>query len=622
MTTPMPVFGECATPVFNPSKPNEIVRYFNQLEDLFNRCVVATDAAKKKYVVAYVDVDTADTWEFLPEYRDVTKTYLDLKNCLFEFYGQKSNKYIITDLDRLVGERQRIGVRTLQELTDFHLKFNAISTYLIDADLLSKREQSQSYFRIFDPALQASVQMRLNIQHQAHHPSMPYDINKIYAAATWALQGTSNVMTITPPSHEAPQSTSQSTDTGFVKTEQLGSILTELTKSFVEAIKLVSNTNTNRTMNQTSNKGNPSNSIACNFCGGPHYIRDCGEVTEYVQVGKCKRNVEGKVVLPSGAYVPRDMPGINIKERCDEWHRRNPNQLASRSLFNAVVLPSISNPTPQALTLSKNEDESSVSRHQLSSQDRIAALEAEIFSLKTKGNQGRGKEFGGIRTRAQRAVEAAEAAKAVDEADSNTIEPAIRTSDQRPVKEVPVHPSDMVPEAVSGPIHPYRRAQDATYSPPQTRNMAAPFKPVQNASKKSEPAYRTLPPIHDAAIATKVYNRVLDTPLTVTMQELLSLSPEVRAQFREVTTTRRMVKEVPTEKVVETKYVEEEDEDIWLSEEELGYLYPDEIPLVGDKRIANSLLVQSAKTPRSIYVEDQYEQYYRSLRPGETPDSD
>ncbi len=30
-----------------------------------------------------------------------------------------------------------------------------------------------------------------------------------------------------------------------------------------------------------------------------------------------------------------------------------------------------------------------------------------------------------------------------------------------------------------------------------------------------------------------------------------------------------MVKEVPTEKVVETKYAEEEDEDIWLSEEEL-----------------------------------------------------
>ncbi len=244
MTTPMPVFGKRATPVFNPSKPNKIVQYFNQLEDLFNRCVVATDAAKKMCVVTYVDVNTADTWEFLPKYRDITKTYLNLKNCLFKFYGQKNNKYIITDLDWLIGERQRIGVCTLQELTNFHLKFNAISTYLINTDHLSKQEQSQSYFRIFNPALQASVQMRLNIQHQAHHLSMLYEINKIYAAATWALQGTSNVMAITPPSHDAPQSASQLMDTRFVKTEQLGSILTELTKSFVKAIKLVLNTNT------------------------------------------------------------------------------------------------------------------------------------------------------------------------------------------------------------------------------------------------------------------------------------------------------------------------------------------------------------------------------------------
>ncbi len=182
---------------------------------------------------------------------------------------------------------------------------------------------------------------------------MPYEIKEIYEAATWALQGTSNIMVIAPPLHNTPQSASQSTD--YVKTEQLGSILTEFTKIIIDAMKLVSNTNTNWTMGQTANKGNSSNSIACNFCGGPHFIRDCGEVTEYVKVGKCKRNIEGKVVLPSGVYVLREMPGINIKERCDEWHHQNPNQLASGSLFNAVVLPSISNPTPQALTLSKND---------------------------------------------------------------------------------------------------------------------------------------------------------------------------------------------------------------------------------------------------------------------------
>ncbi len=38
MATPMPISGKHATPVFNSSKLKKIMQYFNQLEDLFNRC--------------------------------------------------------------------------------------------------------------------------------------------------------------------------------------------------------------------------------------------------------------------------------------------------------------------------------------------------------------------------------------------------------------------------------------------------------------------------------------------------------------------------------------------------------------------------------------------------------
>jgi len=145
-------------------------------------------------------------------------------------------KYIITNLDHLIGERQRIGVRTLQELTDFHLKFNVVSTYLIDADLLSKHGQLQSYLHVFDPVLLNSIQMWLQIQHPTHHPSLPYSLQEIYDTAGWVLQGvtpSSMVMpTVAPQSHAQPAN-----EQGFVKTEQLGSILTEFTKTIVDAIK-------------------------------------------------------------------------------------------------------------------------------------------------------------------------------------------------------------------------------------------------------------------------------------------------------------------------------------------------------------------------------------------------
>jgi len=163
---------------------------------------------------------------------------------LLELYHQVTLKWILTNLDHLIGERQRLGIRSLQELSEFHLKYNAVSTYLINSDLLSRREQSQSYFRVFDTTLHASILMRLQIQHKDHHPSMPYKINDIFKAAEWVLQGVtaSSMVTVNSPgltSSITPESNPpHSHDTGFVKTEQLGLILTEFSKSIVDAIHM------------------------------------------------------------------------------------------------------------------------------------------------------------------------------------------------------------------------------------------------------------------------------------------------------------------------------------------------------------------------------------------------
>ena len=65
----------------------------------------------------------------------------------------------------------------------------------------------------------------------------------------------------------------------------------------------------------------------CNFCGSPeHFIWECQVVLDYIREGKCKRNIEGKVVLPSGMFLPRDVAGLWLCDRFDVWHMRNPNQ--------------------------------------------------------------------------------------------------------------------------------------------------------------------------------------------------------------------------------------------------------------------------------------------------------
>ncbi len=635
----MPVFGERAAPIFNQKRPNELGRFFTQLESLFIRSTVVLDAEKKKYASTYVDGDTAETWEALEEYTDAAKTYLEFKAKLLELYHQDTLKWIITDLDRLIGERQRLGIRSLQELSEFHLKYNAVSTYLIKSDLLSRREQSQSYFRVFDPTLHASIQMRLQIQHKDHHPSMPYQINDIYKAAEWVLQGVtaSSMVAVNLPgaiSSTTPESIPSHThDTGFVKTEQLGSILTEFSKTIVDAINMASHLRGKPPLS-TEEAGAITKHLNCNFCGSlEHFIKNCEIVLEYIRLGKCKRNFEGKVVLPSGAYIPRDIQGKKFMDRIDEYHRRNPNQMAANTLFNAVIFSRNSTSTPQALTFSKSDDSTVTPKYQFSAQDRIAALEAEVYSLKGKETQKKNAAFEGLKTRRMRAEEG-----------SKPIVPTeperrpVAQQSRQPVREgavvppiAPAQPNRVI-ETSNDPIHPYRRAPDAIYAPPQNRNIAAPFRASQTESKKPDPAYKTLPPIHDPQIAATVYNRVLNAPLTVTTQELLSLSPEVRAQLRSVTTTRRIVPEKEVEKkaqVIEVKLTTEpeyDEEELWPSIEELDYLLPDEIPYTsGIEPIPSieSFLIEpsTTKTPRNtIFLEDPIEQYYRTLNPGENPD--
>src|ERR1700678_1411420 len=64
------------------------------------------------------------------------------------------------------------------------------------------------------------------------------------------------------------------------------------------------------------------------------------------------------------------------------------------------------------------------------------------------------------------------------------------------------------------PAHPYRNARNTAYTPPVDRNVAVPDKP--NNGKRPEPAYKTLPPVHNPTIAANAYKRSMDAPITIT----------------------------------------------------------------------------------------------------------
>jgi hypothetical protein len=72
---------------------------------------------------------------------------------------------------------------------------------------------------------------------------------------------------------------------------------------------------------------------ACNFCGEiRHYMAECEVVVQYTRNRKIKKNADGRIVLSTGAYVSRMIPGIWLKDRIDKWHKCNPGIIIATGL--------------------------------------------------------------------------------------------------------------------------------------------------------------------------------------------------------------------------------------------------------------------------------------------------
>ena len=599
----MPARGERAAPSFDNTKPRELIRFFEELEYLFTRADLKDETEKKKHVLQYVDFDIEQIWKTFPEFSDATKTYANFKAAILIHYPDASGDYVysLRDMDLLIGERQRLGISNTVDLADYHLKFLAITSWLIQKQQLGTLEQQRGYLRGFQPRLLAAINNRLQMKNPDHHPNVPHTVQDVYEAARFILQSATtapqNYFSPTPSNVNPPfvpdGVVSIAKRESSVKKEDLSSLFTEFTKTIVEAINQ-NGTRGRYNPNTPSSDSNPR-STTCNFCGGPHYIRECLKVEELIREGKCKRNTEGKVVLPSGAYVPRDVPGNLLSERIEEWHRRNPNQLAAAALLHTID-------KPDSFTTCATQTAVTTHPFQLSTSDRIATIEAELYNLRARNP----KFVPIVRTRAQKTR--APNAEISDEEDEAAVKAArqpqiveVADEEARAVIEEPTITSQ--PDSI--PEHPYRNAKDAAYTPPTDRNVGAPVN-----TKKNDPAYRTLPAIHDPSVAIDVYKRSMETPITITQRELLSLSPEVRSQVREVTTTRRMPTNPPVTSQHSLQLEDEVDKENSVA------------PPV-DNLISRPCCVHGRVPPKgAIVVDDPIERYYRSLQPGEAPDPD
>ncbi|KAI9057626.1 hypothetical protein FKP32DRAFT_1583453 [Trametes sanguinea] len=596
----MPPRGDPRAPYFDPDNPRTLRRFFQDLEALFERSGVESDAQKKQWVLRYFSIDVADLCENLPECADETKTYEDFKRAIIALYpgADDSRKYSLADVGNLVARRASAPIATAVELSSYYRDFYAMTSYLISQNRLSTSEQSRLFVRGIAQPLWGQVSQRLQLKLPDHYPEDPYKLDDVYNTAKFVLHGT---VTATPPPAHATTSASNSGGT-TVKIEDFASLLRMLTQAASEGTANATANMANRFANaaqgapsgapryqggfaQSDQRNTGVQGNFCHYCGNPGcQLRNCPFVEEDIRAGRCVRNQDGRVVLPNGNFVPRQIPGfdgITMRDRVYEWHRRNPNSLAPPTA-NQMVL-SITTEEPRYATASS---------YTLSTEDRIEQLERELFALQ----QARRTRFDGVHVPPCRP-------QPPPEPSAHPVEDTtIRVSREHPSeqrreapREVPRPPTPGAsapaqPQKPTEPVeHPFAKARDATYAPPRQRNFGQPMPRPKSGDR--EPAYRTRAPIQQEDVIQGIFQRTMASPyLTVSLEEILSISPDMRARFREKITPRRVPPEARTVAFAEV----DEAADQFLSQ-----VACDGNPMV----------------PGGVVVPDPYEVYLRDIAP-------
>jgi hypothetical protein len=604
----MPGRGERSAPTFDQTKPRELYRFFDELERLFDRNSITDETERKKDACRYVDYTVERVWKTFPEFADAQKTFDQFKKAILVHYPDAEGDFVysVLDLEAIIAKTFAAGISTTDALQAFHLDFMTMSTWLVDKELMGEIEQRRAYMSAFASPLSENIKNRLRMLFMKQHPNKPHKIADVYEAAHYVLQDGSIVPQSSYRVAVQPVPVPATSSDMPVKAETFVTVMANFTKTITDAL---GQSNHTRVTGIT-----PPRQTNCNFCGGPHFIRECNVVEEYIVAGKVRRNFEGKVVLSTGAFVPRDIPGTLLCERVNEWHHRNPNQLAAATLIHTISAEHVRTHTHAP----------AVPAFQLSTSERITVLEAELFSLKARKSAFTPT----VRTRAQRAREGPfEHTASIEEVPEPPNEPEpepAATNVRRPTPAaVVVPPAPIVshqptvveaprdPLPFTGTEHPFRAAKDASYAPPASRNVGGIVKPLP--TKKSNalaPQYKTLPPVHDPAIAVEVYKRAMNAPVTITQRELLSLAPEVRSQVREITTTRRIPVDTDPADIPSFNFQMINDD------EELPYDW-DPTPAFALNRTDERLPPKGA-----TIVADPVEEYYNQLEPGEIPSLD
>jgi hypothetical protein len=168
-----------------------------------------------------------------------------------------------------------------------------------------------------------------------HDPDDFYPLFEINEAAKHVLHGTSQHSFLQPSTTSTAPPTQPASP--YVKVEDLSTLFEQMAQSFLKVL-MPQKSMTNHASSSTNAQAITTlDLLSCAFCGqSGHYIAQCLVWADYITNEKCKRNPEGKIILPNGQYTSHSIPSWFIKDHIDKWHKHNPVKSTSSSLMYEI----------------------------------------------------------------------------------------------------------------------------------------------------------------------------------------------------------------------------------------------------------------------------------------------
>ncbi|KAG6896549.1 hypothetical protein C0993_008273, partial [Termitomyces sp. T159_Od127] len=321
---------------------------------------------------------------------------------------------------------------------------------------------------------------------------------------------------------EAPQVANNTVVTNsYIKKEDMEAAISAAVASAMIRIETMINTQLS-----TPCTPNAANSL-CYFCGELGHTMSrgcCNTLEQYIHLGWVRRGTDSKVILSTGTNIPNYLELKSYQERVNEWHRRNPGNVATGTL-SGNANPDADQHVQQQLIHEVLHLDSVGDKGGLSKESRIAALEMELNALKNQVFDGvevpRPKQpLKGYKPMATIANDPALPAPEAPSAPTSTV----LANNTPTITNVP----DPLPL-----LHPYSGLNNH-YQPPAQQNFGA-------SDKRTDGAYQPTAPVYDIEKFNQVFAHIMKLAVTLSVEELCSIAPDVRNQIRTAVTPKHQV---------------------------------------------------------------------------------